>query len=57
MISIRYVKRINRETVFYDIGKIYCFNITKNIFYKIVWNKWLFNKRLIIIKFKQEPIL
>lgn len=57
MISIRYVKNINRERDFYDVGKIYCFNITKKSFYKIIYNKWLFNKRLIIIKFKQEPII
>jgi len=54
MIEIRYVRKANRTTDYYDVGKIWCLNITKQHYYKIVWNKWLFHKRIVLFVFKRE---
>lgn len=54
MIDIRYVKKQNRTTDFYDVGKIWCLNITKHQYYKIVWNKWFFDKRFVIFVLRLE---
>ena len=54
MVNIKYIKKSNRTTDFYDVGKIWCFNITKKYYYKIIWNKWLFNKKIILIRLKKQ---
>lgn len=50
MIQIKYIKKENRNTDFYDVGKVWCLNITKKKYYKIVWKKSFLNNRFIIIK-------
>ena len=54
MVNIRYVRKINRTTDYYDVGKIFCLNITKQHHYKITWNKWLFNKRIVQFILRRE---
>lgn len=54
MVNIRYVRKINRTTDYYNVGKIFCLNITKQHHYKITWNKWLFNKRIILFILRRE---
>ena len=44
MIQIKYILKANRNTDYYDIGKCWFQK------YKITWNKWLFRKRICIIK-------
>ncbi len=53
-IRLRYVVKENRTTDYYDVGQTWCLNITKKDYYKIVWNKWLFNKRMVLFIFKKE---
>jgi hypothetical protein len=48
-----YVYSVSRNTDFYNVGKIWCFNITKKIYYRIIWNKWFFNKRFVLYKLKK----
>ena len=51
-IRIRYIVKENRQTDYYDVGKIWCTNITKQNYSEIVWNKWLFNRRIVLFVFK-----
>lgn len=53
-LRIRYVRKINRDTNYYDVGKVWCLNITKKYYYRIVWNNWFFNKRIVIFVLKQD---
>jgi hypothetical protein len=53
-ISLRYVVKENRTTDYYDVGKIWCLNITKQNYYKVVWNKWLFNRRIVLFILKRN---
>ena len=48
MIKIRYVRKINRKTDYYDVGKTWFLSINRHRYYKISWSKWLFKKRIII---------
>lgn len=50
MFQIKYVKKENRNTDFYDVDKVWCLNITKKLYYKISWKKSFLNNRFIIIK-------
>jgi hypothetical protein len=47
-IKLRYIPRENRETEYYDVGKIW-FYLTKNRKpFKITWNKWFLNRRIVL---------
>jgi len=50
MIKIKYVRKTNRNTEFYNVGTKWCINITKKIYYQITWCKWFFNNRFVIYK-------
>ena len=55
-IKLRYIPRENRETEYYDVGKIWFYLTKKRSPYltkkrspfKIIWNKWFFNKRIVL---------
>ena len=44
---VKYVLRENRDTTFYDVGTNWFGN------YKIVWNKWFFNRRFVVVRLKK----
>lgn len=53
-IRIRYVVKENRNTDYYDVGQIWYTHLSrKRKTIKIVWNKWIFNKRIVIFGYKQ----
>ena len=52
MVKIRYIRKTNRKTDYYDVGKVWCVNIMKRQYCKITWNVWLFNKRIVIFILK-----
>ena len=54
-IRIRYVVKKNRTTDYdyYDVGQYWGFSFpSKKKLCKIVWNKWFFNRRIVVIIFK-----
>lgn len=54
MLRIRYIRKPNRTTNYYDVGKVWCFNITKKEYYRVTWNKYLLNKRIVIFILKRN---
>ena len=44
MIQVKYILKENRETDFYDVGKIWFGS------YKVIWNKWLLCNRILVLK-------
>lgn len=53
-IRLRYVVKENRTNDYYDVGTVWVLNLTKRIHYKIVWTKWLFNKRMCLFILKKK---
>jgi len=53
-IRLRYVVKENRITNYYNVGAVWILDITKITLYKIVWNKWLFNKRIVLFILKKR---
>lgn len=47
-IKLRYIPRGNRETEYYDVGKIWFYLTKKRSPFKIIWNKWFFNRRIVL---------
>ena len=54
MIRIRYVRKTNRTTDYYDVGKVWCLNIKKQDYYRVSWSKWFFNKRIVLFVLKRD---
>lgn len=54
MIRIRYVRETNRNTDYYDVGKVWCLNIKKQEYYRVSWSKWLFNKKIVLFVLKRD---
>ena len=52
--KIHYIRKTNRTTDYYDVGKIWCLNITKQHYYKVACSKCLFNKRLVLFILKRQ---
>lgn len=44
MIFVKYILKQNRNTDYYNVGKIWFGT------HKIIWNKWLLSNRICIIK-------
>jgi len=52
-IRIRYVVKENRQTDYYDVGENWILNFpSKRKLCKIVWNKWFFGRRIVLLVFK-----
>ena len=51
-IRIRYIVKENRQTDYYDVGQIWIDGFPKKNKMKIVWNKWFFNRRIVLFVFK-----
>ena len=49
-IRIRYIVKENRANDYYDVGQVWLADFPKKVIYKIVWNKFLFNKRIVVFK-------
>ena len=47
MIQVKYILKENRNTDFYNVGKLWFAT------HKITWNKWLFGNRFCIIKMEK----
>lgn len=52
-IRIRFVVKENRTNDYYNVGQVWL-NLAKKRSYKIVWNKWFFGRRIVVIGFKSE---
>ena len=51
-IRIRYVVKENRKIDYYDVGQVWLADFPKKSIYKIVWNKWFFNRILVLFILK-----
>ena len=51
-IRIRYVVKENRTNDYYDVGQVWLAEFPKNNKMKIVWNKWFFGRRIVLLVFK-----
>jgi hypothetical protein len=47
-IKLRHIPRENRETEYYDVGKIWFYLAKNRKPFKITWNKWFFNRRIVL---------
>jgi len=52
-VFLLYVRKENRTTYYYDVGAIWCLHIKKPL-YKIVWNKWFLNRRIVLCILKNN---
>lgn len=53
-IRMRYVVKENRTNDYYDVGQVWLADFPKKSIYKIVWNKWFFNRRLVVFKLNKS---
>jgi hypothetical protein len=54
IIRLRYVVKENRTTDYYDVDRVWVLNIRKRSYYKIIWNKWFFNRRIVLFILKRN---
>lgn len=52
-IILRYVVAENRTNDYYEVGQLWILSNKKRSRYKIVWNKWFFNRRIVIFILKR----